>query len=168
MSADALRTPRPALLRTLTAVLLAALALLAPAAARATNAPSVDPREQAVIDRINAVRADHGLAALTLDDRLARAADRHSRRMARARTLSHRVPGEGRLRSRLRWAVGDAKVGEVILWGKGSVRSAEIVRAWMRSPGHRTLLLSPSFSRAGIGIRTGGGGAYATVDVASG
>ncbi len=143
------------------------LALLAPTAARAANSPVVDLRERAVIDRVNAIRADHGLGALSIDARLARAADRHSRRMARARTLTHRVAGEGELGSRLRWAVGDADVGEVIFWGKGAVRSAEIVRAWMRSPGHRDLLLSAKFVTAGVGIRSGSGGAYATVDLAS-
>lgn len=167
MPSNALRIPRRALLRTLLTLTTGLAALLVPSAARAANSPVVDLRERAVIDRVNAIRADHGLPALALDERLARAADRHSRRMARAHTLTHRVGGEGRLRSRLRWAVGDAKVGEVILWGKGAVRSAEIVRAWMRSPGHRDLLLSSQFAVAGIGIRSGSGGAYATVDLAS-
>lgn len=167
MSPTALRTVRPALVRALLGLCAAASLLLAPGAARAANSPVVDLRETAVIDRVNAVRADHGLGALTIDPRLSRAADRHSRRMARARTLAHRVAGEGGLSGRLRWAVGDADVGEVIFWGDGAVRSAEIVRAWMRSPGHRDLLLSPRFTLAGIGIRSGGGGAYATVDLAS-
>lgn len=167
MPSNALRPPRRALLRTLLTLAAGLAALLAPTAARAANSPVVDLRERAVIDRVNAIRADRGLSALSIDPRLARAADRHSRRMARARTLTHRVAGEGELGSRLRWAVGDANVGEVIFWGKGAVRSAEIVRAWMRSPGHRDLLLSPTFVTAGVGIRSGSGGAYATVDLAS-
>lgn len=163
----ALRPVRRALLRTLLTITTLAAGLLAPSAAGAANSPVVDLRETAVIDRVNAIRADHGLSALAIDSRLSRAADRHSRRMARARTLAHRVGGEGGLAARLRWAVGNANVGEVIFWGQGGVRSAEIVRAWMRSPGHRKLLLSSRFALAGIGIRSGGGGAYATVDLAS-
>lgn len=167
MSSNALTPVRRALVRMLLTLTAMASTLLAPGVARAANSPVVDLRETAVIDRVNAIRADHGLAALSIDPRLSRAADRHSRRMARARTLAHRLAGEGRLSGRLRWAVGTANVGEVIFWGKGGVRSAEIVRAWMNSPGHRDLLLSRRFALAGIGIRSGGGGAYATVDLAS-
>lgn len=163
MSNPAFRAVQRALLRIAMTV---ATLLVAVSPARAATA-DVDSRERAVVHRINEIRAQHGLGALNLDDRVSRAADRHSGRMARARTLAHQVWGEGSLSGRLRWATGDAKVGETIFWGHGGVRSAEIVRAWMHSSGHRALLLSGSFSKAGIGIRQGGGGFYATVDLAS-
>jgi uncharacterized protein YkwD len=165
MLPNALPAAQRALIRTLLPVIaaLAGLALTGSA-----HAAAIDGREAAVIERINAVRAQHGRSRLTLDDRLSRAADRHSRRMARARTLAHRVWGEAALGTRLRWAIGDAYAGEVIFWASGSVRSARIVRAWMRSPGHRHTLLSERFTRAGIGIREGRYGVYATVDVAEG
>jgi uncharacterized protein YkwD len=166
MSSSALRAPRRALLRMLLPFVTALAAMAVPSAARGES-PRVDAREAAIIERVNAVRAQHGLSPLAVGRRLSRAADRHSRRMARARVLTHRLWGEGTLAGRLRWAVGDARVGEVIFWGHGAVRSAEVVRAWMDSPGHRDLLLSPQFSIAGIGIRAGGGGSYATVDLAS-
>lgn len=130
------------------------------------NAPQVDGRERNVIHRINEIRADHGLRALDLTPGLTRAADRHSGRQARSRTLSHQLPGEADLSARLRGVAGGKPVSEVIFWGDGGVRSARIVRAWMDSPGHRAALLSSSFTRAGIGIRTGRGGLYATVDLA--
>lgn len=150
--------------------------LLLPAAAIGTaavaaptahgNAPRVDGRERNIVHRINEVRIDHGLRPLDLTPGLSRAADRHSRRQARAHTLSHQLPGEADLSTRLAKAAGGKPVSEVIFWGSGSVRSARVVRAWMDSPGHRAALLSADFTRAGIGIRTGRGGLYATVDLA--
>lgn len=148
----------------LPAAAVGATAVAAPAAH--ANAPRVDGRERNVVHRINQIRADHGLRALDLTSGLSRAADRHSRWQARARTLSHQLPGEANLSSRLRKAAGHDHVSEVIFWGSGGIRSAQIVRAWMDSPGHRAALLSSSFSRAGIGIRVGRGGLYATVDLA--
>lgn len=130
------------------------------------NAPRVDGRERNVIHRINEIRADHGLRALDLTGGLSRAADRHSRRQARSRTLSHQLPGEADLGARLRDVANGQPVGEVIYWGSGGVRSSRLVRAWFDSPAHRASLLSSSFSRAGIGIRTGSGGLYATIDLA--
>lgn len=130
------------------------------------HSPRVDGRERKVIHRINEIRADHGLRALDLTPGLSRAADRHSGRQAGARILSHQLPGEADLSARLRRAAGGKPVSEVIFWGSGGIRSARIVRAWMDSPGHRSALLSRSFTRAGIGIRTGRGGIYATVDLA--
>ncbi len=156
--------------RTLRRLALAAVATtgaasFSPAAAQA-DGPSVDGRERNVIHRINQVRIDHGLRPLDLTPGLTRAADRHTRWQVRSRTLSHQLPGEKSLADRLRRPAGGALVGEVVFWASGSARSADLVRAWMDSPGHRATLLSGSFDRAGIGIRAGRGGLYATVDVA--
>lgn len=168
MTSTPLRVAPSARHRLLVATVSVAVAFALPSSARAASG-RVDGREAAVLKRINEVRAAHGLAPFARHRKLSRAADRHSKRMARARTLTHRVWGEGSLGDRLRWAVGGAKTGEVIYWGRarGGVRSATIVRAWMNSPGHRAILLSSGFHRAGIGIRPGSGGSYATVDVAS-
>jgi uncharacterized protein YkwD len=156
MSPNLPRTPRRSMRRAALLLAVASPVVAGPTAAQAAGTPSVDSREAAVI------------APLATGVRLSRAADRHSRRMLRARTLAHQVSGEGAIAGRLRWATGDAQVGETIFWGAGTANSAEIVRAWMDSPGHRDLLLSGGFGTAGIGIRSGGGGVYATVDLASG
>jgi uncharacterized protein YkwD len=148
--------------------LLPGLALGASPAAAATGSPSLDGRERTVIERINAVRADHGLAPLTTRRKLSHAADRHTARQLSRRTLSHQLPGEASLQGRLRLSAGRLPVGEVVAWAarQGS-GSAAIVRNWMDSPEHRALLLSGDFRVAGIGIRTGSGGLYATVDLAA-
>lgn len=163
---------RSALRRRLPRTLLAAVAA-GGAASASTPAPAsasgaaVDGRERNVIARVNAVRADHGLAPLRTGQRISRAADRHSLRQQRAGTLSHQLPGESPLAQRLRRAVHRMPVAEVVLWSARGARSAEIVRAWMDSPGHRAVLLSPDFRLAGVGIRSGRGGVFATVDVAA-
>jgi uncharacterized protein YkwD len=131
------------------------------------NEPRLDTRERQVIHRVNAVRADHGLPRLTFGGKLSKAADRHSHRSQQRRTLAHTLPGEQPLASRLAHAARVRPIGEVIYWTRRGASSAEIVRAWMRSPGHRALLLSPEFGRAGVGIRTGRSGLYATVDLAA-
>ncbi len=154
------------LLRPLLALAAAGIASATAPAPALADGPQIDGRERNVVHRINQVRIDHGLRPLDLTPGLSRAADRHSRWQARSRTLSHRLPGERDLTARLRKPAGGAPVGEVIFWSTGGSRSAQLVRAWMDSPGHRATLLSSSFSRAGIGIRAGRGGLYATIDVA--
>lgn len=151
-----------ALVLTLAASLLAALAP-APAAAAKKNHPSHDAREKNVIKRINAVRADHGLRPLKLQRGISRTADHHSKRQHRAGTLTHQLPGQFSPQRRL--AKFGGRSGEVVFWASNGARSSTIVRNWMRSPGHRAVLLSPQFRRVGVGIRTGRGGLYATVDV---
>ncbi|MDO9353090.1 MAG: CAP domain-containing protein [Solirubrobacteraceae bacterium] len=167
--------PRPTALRTCARrAALAAVAVTAgsttftaaPAQAGA-NEPRLDTRERQVLHRVNAVRADHGLARLAFGRKLSRAADHHSRRSQQRRTVAHTLPGEQPLEGRLAHAARVKPIGEVIYWTRRGASSAEIVRAWMRSPGHRALLLSPDFGRAGIGIRTGRTGLYATVDLAA-
>ena len=140
------------------------------AAARApptppAHSPSVDGRENNVVHRINEIRIDHGLRPLDVTAGLSRAADRHSLWQARSGRLGHQMPGERDLSSRLEH-VSDGKVSEVVFWGSRGVRSADIVRAWMGSPSHRATLLSPAFSKAGVALRPGSGGQYATVDLA--
>ncbi len=136
-------------------------------ASAGANEPRLDTRERAVIHRINALRSDHGLPRLAFGGRLSRAADRHSRRLLRSRRLTHQLPGEAPLRRRLAKAARARPLGEVIYFNRRGAGSAQIVRAWARSPGHRALLLSRDFGRAGIGIRTGRGGVYVTLDFAA-
>lgn len=136
-----------------------------PAAQARSNHPKLDTRERQVIHRINAVRAEHGLARLAFGRKLSNAADRHSKRLQRSRTLSHQLPGEASLTGRLASAARAKPIGEVVFFASRGTSSAAIVRAWMDSPGHRAVLLSTEFGRAGVGIRTGRGGLYATVDV---
>jgi uncharacterized protein YkwD len=122
---------------------------------------------------LNRERRAHGLSALRGDSKLARAAAGHAHDMVAHRYFAHdsrsgasfstRIKRTGWTRSRRSWTVG-----ENIGWGGGSRSTpASMVRAWMKSPGHRANILSRSFRLIGIGIAngapTGGSGAtYAT------
>jgi uncharacterized protein YkwD len=149
----------------LAAIALAAAAISPPAAgasacASATASPSragAATTVRATACLINAVRRDHGLNALRLNARLSSAARGHSVDMVRRRYFAHETPEglspslrvrrTGYLRAHRRWVVG-----ETLAWWRGRAAPAQIVRAWMHSPPHREVLLTPAFRDVGIGI----------------
>ena len=138
---------------------------VAAACARADAIPSQASRSQitrASVCMINAERRVHGLSALQVNSRLSTAARRHSLDMVRRRYFSHteptgvdfvqRIRAAGYLTSVNRWLVG-----ETLGWGWGAGASAHrIVRAWMHSPAHRRILLTPSYREVGVGVVWGG------------
>ncbi len=68
-------------------------------------------------------------------------------------TLRARVGRSSYLKSRSvrRWSLG-----ENLAWGAGArATPSEIVRSWMRSPGHRRNILDRKFRDIGIGVATG-------------
>ena len=109
---------------------------------------------------INVVRRRMGLRRLRENRRLLRAANGHSASMVRRRYFSHVAPGGVVLSARLR-RVGylparRSRVGENLAAAVG--RRAEplsIVRAWLGSAPHRTVLLERSFRELGLGVVAG-------------
>jgi uncharacterized protein YkwD len=105
---------------------------------------------------INRERARHHMRPLRLNKRLTRASLRHSRNMVRKRYFEHgnfvaRIVNARYVKRRQRWALA-----ENIAWGTGSLATpAQIVAAWMRSPGHRANILNRRFRDIGIGIGVG-------------
>ena len=106
---------------------------------------------------INQQRAGHGLRALRANRRLARAARRHARDMARHNYFSHvSLRGTDPLR-RVRAAGWRRGVGETLAWGCGPQASpGAIVAAWLGSPPHRAIILGRG-QVVGIGYARGGG-----------
>ena len=48
------------------------------------------------------------------------------------------------------------RAGEALAWGSGSASTPRsIVAAWMRSPGHRRIVLDPGYDVAGFGVTRG-------------
>jgi uncharacterized protein YkwD len=138
--------------------LLAAL-VVSLSALPAAPAAAADPGR--VLRLVNRQRTLHGLATLRADRRLARAARGHSRDMVRRRYFAHASPeGEhvaGRVR-RTGWLNGRRSwwLGEDLAWGIGRPgTSAGVVRAWMRSPEHRRILLGRVYRSVGIGVAAG-------------
>ena len=112
--------------------------------------------ESGLLQQLNAVRADHGLAALRSNSKLAAAANQHSREMADdgyfdqnsvdGTTFADRIAKWYPLGSFRSWFVG-----ENLLWSSPTVDPSRAVAMWMRSPGHRANILSPRFRDVGIG-----------------
>jgi uncharacterized protein YkwD len=134
-----------------------------------TRATIADARS-ATLCLINEARAKRGLGRLGSASTLVRAAAAHSRDMAANDFFSHdspagstpkqRIAGSGYLSGASSWAIG-----ETIAWGSGGLASpSAIVRSWLRSPGHRAILLDSHYDDVGIGIALGspGGGGGAT------
>ena len=125
-------------------------------------------QEQGLLQAINHARAAHGRRPVRIAYRLHRAARSHSNAMLRTGAFTH---GDwyGRLR---RHGVQGRTFGENIAWGSGAAGApAALVRMWLASPPHRATMLSPAFSRVGVGIARGtfsgvGDSSVATADFA--
>jgi uncharacterized protein YkwD len=109
----------------------------------------------------NERRRQRGLDALSGRSGLNRAAERHSRRMAEAGTVSHRLgvaPQDKSDQFRI--------VGENIYktWGDDSPHdaAASALDAWMTSDGHRRALLNASARLDGVGVHIRGDTAFIT------
>jgi len=124
----------------LVVALIAALAAVPVPTASAAH----DASERRLVTLIAADRAAHGLPPLRPSRRLARAADRHATRMARADVLWHRSG-----RSLLRTA-GSAWTGEVLARAASPKRA---LAAWLRSSGHRAVLRARQARVVGVAIR---------------
>jgi uncharacterized protein YkwD len=123
----------------------AVIAVLVPAA----SATAATGLEQQVLNDINAIRSAHGLGAVRDDGGLASGARRYSHYMAQ-----HRVFGHGDWYQRVRSHAGTGTIGEILGYVQSVSQRHEarvIVRAWLNSATHRAVILSRSFSRAGVG-----------------
>jgi len=148
-------------------VVTAAGALAAAPAAPARNCgappPDAPPSElaAAVTCRIADVRGDRDLQRLRPQRQLGAIARRYAADMAERDFFSHVSPEGARLRDRLIAAdyVDEQcswHAGEVLAWGTGRDASAGwTVRAWMRSPSHRRILIGPDYDEIGVGVAHG-------------
>jgi uncharacterized protein YkwD len=124
----------------------------------ARNMPAV---RAATLCLLNRQRARHGLPKLRQHRVLRKVAARYSRQMVRQGFFAHVSPSGSTMVGRIRRTsylkgVRAWSVGENLAWGAGrSATPARIVRAWMRSPGHRRNILDGSYREIGIGIVRG-------------
>jgi uncharacterized protein YkwD len=134
--------------------LVAAAGVLMVAAAPAQA--SSTPRWLGLFRAINSVRASHGLRPIVTSPGLRAAARRHSLDMLwrgyfahtspTGSTLTHRVVRSGFVTYGQWWA------GETLAWGSGSYGDpGAVVKAWLKSPAHRPILLSSRYHFVGIG-----------------
>jgi uncharacterized protein YkwD len=124
-------------------------------------AATIAKATSATLCLLNRERAARDLRPLKLDRRLNGAALAHSRDMVRKRYFEHnsldgRTPFQRMLATRYVPKGASWTLGENIGWGTLSLaQPAAVVRAWMKSPGHRANILNPQFEEIGIGIAVG-------------
>jgi uncharacterized protein YkwD len=142
-----------------------ALAVLAAAvlaaAAAGTSARAADAGtgqlELAILSGINQVRAQHGLRPLCLSSQLDASAVEHSWSMASLGYFSHSSSDGTSFGVRVSQYYGRRgysvwRVGETLFWATPSATPRQLVRAWLDSPEHRAVMLSPLFHQVGIGV----------------
>jgi uncharacterized protein YkwD len=134
-------------------VVLAGLALALPAAATAGSRDTA--LETGVLQEINAVRQQHGLAALTVSAKLTAAAVQHSTEMGADGYFAHESVDKSAFWKRLqRWYPNKGwhywTVGENLLWSSPDVSPSSAIEMWMNSPEHRANLLSKSWHEIGL------------------
>ncbi|MEK7863954.1 MAG: CvpA family protein, partial [Chloroflexota bacterium] len=110
--------------------------------------------ERQLFDQVNEERTSVGLPPFEWDDRLVPVARAHSQEMFRLRYFAHQSPVTGSPFDRLKAAgITYSRAGENLAYAQ-SVTVAH--RGLMSSEGHRANILSPQFTRMGIGVVSAG------------
>lgn len=106
--------------------------------------------EQEVIRLINQERAKQGLPALTENWELSRVARYKSQDMIDKGYFAHQSPTYGSPFDMMEaFGLKFSAAAENIAYGQRT--AAEVVKAWMNSPGHRANILSRSYRYTGVG-----------------
>lgn len=126
----------------------------APAARQAPQAAGgfASTWEKRILKHTNKHRQRHGCRALKANNKLRKAARKHTRKMAAANELSHQLRGEASLGRRITQAGyrNWRGLAENIAYGHASPKS--MVRAWMNSPSHRRNILNCRYRHLGVGV----------------
>lgn len=131
-------------------------------------APPNNPKfEQTIITATNAFRKAHALKPLSIDPKLAAAAQKHARNMARqdkygdddqnGHVLDQKGP-EDRIRAE---SYPFAMIGENVGYNQGAPDPPALqMQGWKDSKPHRENLLNPDFTEIGIGAAQGASGRW--------
>jgi uncharacterized protein YkwD len=112
-----------------------------------------------IVTYTNKMRAAHGCKAVVASPSLTRAAVGHSTWMARTGKFSHVGASNSSFAYRIKSAGYARPLSENIAYGYRS--GAEVVKAWMASPGHRANLLNCTAKAVGVGaVYSAGGTTY--------
>lgn len=122
------------------------------------NDADVDAMKQDIVDRTNALRKENGIAALTADDQLMRAAQVRADEMAATGAYSHTRPD-----GRKYYTVTDCRqVGENIhqipllyLAQQKTALAETLVYSWSKSAGHMENMTDESYAAIGVGLARG-------------
>jgi uncharacterized protein YkwD len=135
-----------------------------PAEAAPVSTPDQAQTAQAEIARLtNLQRTARGCSAVTVNAQLTAAAVAHSTWMVQTGTFSHTGRAGSSFATRVRAAGYARPSSENIAWGYRT--AAELVNAWMKSPGHRANILNCKSTTVGVGVAyTATGTPYYTQD----
>lgn len=141
-----------------TALLILVAACRAPVASAPVHSPSTSastPLAEEIVVQTNAERRALKLPALARTAALMQAAQLQADQMAARDVFEHQIPGAAYpvLTARLAavnyvWATAAENIAE------GYSTAAAVVAGWMKSPGHRANIVSPSFTEMGAGAAT--------------
>ena len=118
------------------------------------NIPSISASvlsyEEEVVRLVNAERSKKGLKPLVSDWELSRVARYKSRDMKDNGYFSHTSPVYGSPFQMMKsFGISYRTAGENI--ARGQLSPEEVVKAWMKSSGHRANILNSSFTHIGVG-----------------
>jgi uncharacterized protein YkwD len=116
--------------------------------APSTAGADVPPESVALIEKVNEVRRSSGLPTLTVSDELTGSSRSYARYMLKHDYFGHLAS--------IRAGGNFQALGETLEWHAGwKNRVGKTVSLWMRSPSHRTVLMSPTFHFIGAGRARG-------------
>ncbi|MFG1913656.1 CAP domain-containing protein [Micromonospora sp. NPDC048898] len=117
---------------------------------------TVSAQAREVVDLVNAERAKAGCGALSIDDKLMTAAQKHSQDQADHKNMSHTGSDGSNAGARLdRVGYAWRTYGENVAWNQQT--PAAVMDAWMNSSGHRANILNCAFTEIGVGIASSNG-----------
>jgi uncharacterized protein YkwD len=140
----------------------------APAPAPAPAVAPVSNVQDSVVRSVNHHRSLAGRAPVVVDARLTAAAQGHADDLARRQTLTHDGTGGTNGGQRItnagyRWSTWGENVAS------GQSTPADVMSAWVASPGHRANILHAGVGHIGVAATTGSDGVvYWTMVVAAG
>ncbi|MGC4771161.1 CAP domain-containing protein [Micromonospora sp. DT44] len=124
--------------------------------APSTASGTVSDQAREVVDLVNAERAKAGCKALSIDDKLMTAAQRHSQDQADHSKMTHTGSDGSDTGVRLdRVGYAWRTYGENVAWNQKT--PAAVMDAWMNSSGHRANILNCAFTEIGVGIASSDG-----------
>lgn len=132
---------------------------LAGQAAATASAPgaagSVQALEQGILTGLNETRVAHGLKPVRSSNELRNAAAFHSRSMLELGFFAHESADGSPFSDRLKRYYSPRgytswSVGENLLFTTAEIDPAAAIQAWLDSPGHRRILLSPGWREVGV------------------
>ncbi|HZP72945.1 MAG TPA: CAP domain-containing protein [Gaiellaceae bacterium] len=145
--------------RKLSAVLVLAVAVMVVAAPSSQSSTSrsgarLTSLETSLLQDLNQVRAQYGLAALRSSPLLVASASQHTHEMGVDGYFEHSSHDGTSFSARISHWYAPAKhewsVGENMLWYSPSVGARAAVSLWMGSPSHRANILNPAWREIGI------------------